>query len=182
MKRLIRNLLRESLGGVECDCCKYFNLYDLSMYGGIEHPIYYIINKGKVVELEYISPEEYLNNIAKGFGMTYDEVLGSAYNEGLAKRYAADMKSGSKFPVGYYVDGKSNQEGRDRAVAAMMLGCDKIPVVKEVEVDSGYIWDFVDKYKDYSRDELDTLFKDKGYNGISGLDWREFQNYINYRL
>jgi hypothetical protein len=195
MKLLIKQILREGLSSQDidsmlnqlksitnCDCCKYFNMDDLSMYGGMEHPIYYMLSKGLVFELEYISPKQYLYKIARGFGVSYDDVLGGAYIDDKAKKYANDMKSGSKFPIGYYVDGKSNQEGRHRAVATMMLGCKLIPVIKQIEVSGDYVRNFVEKYKDYSRDELDSLFKDKGYDGISSLDWREFQNYINYRL
>jgi len=195
MKSYIQKLLREGLSShdidsmlnqlktnIDCDCCKYFDMDNLSMYGGMEHPVYYMINKGLIFELEYISPKQYIYNIARGFGSSYEDTLGGAYNDEKAKKYAEEMKVGAKFPIGYYVDGKSNQEGRHRAVAAMMLGCKLIPVIKQSEISSNYARKFVEEYKDYNKDELDALFKEKGYSGISALDWREFQNYINYRL
>lgn len=196
MKGYILKLLREGLSShdidsmlnqlkniTECDCCKYFDMGELSMYGGIENPLYFMINKHIIQELEYISPKQYIHKIARGFGVSYDDaLLVGAYNDEKAKKYAEEMKSGAKFPIGYYVDGKGRQEGRHRAVAAMMLGCKLIPVIKEFEVNNNYVRRFVEEYKDYDRDKLDLLFKEKGYHGISDLDWREFQNYVNYRL
>ena len=196
MKGYIKRLLREELeshdidsmlnqlkSNLECDCCKYFDMGSLKMYGGLENPLYYMINKREVNELEYINPKQYIHNIARGFGMSYDDAMGYAYNDDKSNKYVEMMKSGSKAPIGYYVDGKSEQEGRHRASSAIKLGCKLMPVVKITKgISNEYIRDFVDTYKGYSREELDKIFKEKGYNGISDLDWREFNNYIKYRL
>lgn len=61
-----------------------------------------MISKHKIEELEFIRPEGYISAIARGFGLSYDDVLGHAYNDEKAMGYSEDMKSGSKFPVGYY--------------------------------------------------------------------------------
>ncbi len=196
MKNYIKRLLREGLdshdidsmlnqikSNLDCDCCKYFDMRSLKNYGGLEHPIYYIINKREINELEYISPEQYIHNIARGFGISYADAMGHVYQDDKAIKYAEMMKSGNKAPIGFYVDGKPNQEGRHRAAAAIKLECKLIPVVKIIEnLSNKYIHDFVDTYKDYTREQMDTLFKEKGYEGITSLDWREFNNYKNYRL
>ena len=194
MKDFIRNKIKEALDGHEidkmlnsikptdCDCCKYFDIDGVYKHGAMEHPLYHIINKSVIFELEYISPKQYIHNIARGFGTSYDDALGSAYSEERGKKYAEAMKNGDKFPVGYYTDNKSDQEGRHRAAAAMMLGCKQIPVIKRIDLNPNYARNFVEKYKDLSREQLDTMFKEKGYHGISDLDWREFSNYVTYRL
>jgi hypothetical protein len=194
MKEFIRNRIREALSGhdidkmlnsikqTDCDCCKYFDMDDMSNFGGMEHPIYFMIEKRYIFELIFMNPKQYIHTIAQGFGVSYDDAMGGAYSEERAKKYAEEMKGGAKFPIGYYVDGKGDQEGRHRAAAAMILGCKQIPVIKKVGISGDYGRRFVEEYKDLSREELDTMFKEKGYHGISDLDWREFTNYINYRL
>jgi hypothetical protein len=196
MKRFIKKLLRENLeshdidsmlnqikSSLDCDCCKYFDMDSLENYGALQHPLYYIINKREINELEYMEPKQYLYTIARGFGISYDDVMGSIYQDDKAIKYAEMMKSGSKAPIGFYVDGDKNQEGRHRAAAALKLECKLIPIVKIVKnLSNEYVNNFVNTYKDYSREQMNTLFKEKGYHGISSLDWREFNNYKNYRL
>ena len=196
MKKYLKKLLRENLeshdidsmlhqlsSNLDCDCCKYFNMESKNIYGGFEHPIYYIINKREINELEYMDPKQYIYAIARGFGISYEDAMNGAYQDEKAIKYAEMMKSGSKAPIGFYVDGKPNQEGRHRAASAMKLGCKLIPVIKIVNgLSNKYVHDFVDTYKDYSREQLDTMFKEKGYDGISDLDWREFSNYVKYKL
>ena len=64
-----------------------------------------------------------------------------------------------------------------------MLNCSYIPVVKIIRgISNDYITKFVTELKGLSREEVDTIYKNKGYHGISDLDWRELNNYINYRL
>lgn len=193
-REFIKNKIKEALDGhdidkmlnsiknTNCDCCGYFDMDSISRYDGMEHPLYYMINKHKVDELVFISPKQYIYNIARGFGTSYEDAMGSAYDEEKAKKYAEEMKNGSKFPIGYYTENKAQQEGRHRAVAAMMLGCKQIPVIVKMEVSHGYIKNFVEKYQNLNKEELDKLFKEKGYHGISGLDWREFKKYVEYRL
>lgn len=196
MKNYIKKILRENLesheidsmlnqlkSNIDCDCCKYFDMDSINIYGGFEHPIYYIINKREINELEYITPEQYLRNIARGFGISYEDSMNGAYQDEKAIKYAEMMKSGSKSPIGFYNDGKPHQEGRHRAAAAIKLGCKLIPIVKITNnLSNEYVNDFVNTFKEYSREQLDTIFREKGYKGISDLDWREFNNYKNYRL
>jgi len=194
MRKYIKKLLREGLDAHEldkmlnsikstsCDCCKYFDMEDTARFTGLEHPIYSMIEKHQIEEIEYISPKQYLYNIANGFGLSYDDVLNSAYSDEKAKRYAEDMKKGDKFPIGYYKVNKADQEGRHRAVAAMILGCKQIPVVKKEEINRNYGHDFIEQYQTLDRPALDAMFKEKGYHGISDLDYRTFKNYIEFRL
>jgi len=196
MKDKIKKLLREGLNThdldsmfhelneiTNCDCCNYFDMDTVNNYGGFENPIYFAINKREIHELEYINPKQYIYVIARGFGISYDDAMGSAYNDEKAIKYSEMMKSGSKAPIGYYVDGKSDQEGRHRAAATMKLGCKYIPVVRMFKnLSEDYIKNYVNDLIGLTREDVDLKFKNKGYHGISNLDWRELNNYITYRM
>lgn len=195
MKYFIKKLLRESLGqnilfkevsvNEPCDCCQYFDFENIEdKYSGLKHPLYFMIEKRKSHRLNHISPKQYIYKIAHGFGgLSYQDVVDSgAVSKDNVKKYAEAMKSGEKFPIGYYTEGSSMQEGRHRALALMELGCEEMPIVVIKDLSNEYVHDFVEEHKDYSREELDKLFKEIGYHGISSLDWREFRRYVEYRL
>jgi hypothetical protein len=197
MKDKIKILLREELDyhqidsmlnqlgtALPCDCCKYFDMDKVELqYGGRENPIYFMIEKNRLEVLEYMKPKSYIYKIASGFGgLSYEDALGGPYNEEKAKKYAEMMKNGSKAPVGYYTEDGDGQEGRHRAMAAEMLGCKAMPVIKREFISPEQARSFVIKNQSLGRRELDQMFKEKGYKGISDLDWRTFSNYIKYRL
>ncbi|MBN1214187.1 MAG: hypothetical protein JXA99_01970 [Candidatus Lokiarchaeota archaeon] len=165
-----------------CDGCQYFEM-DLSksyMYPAYENPIYSLVYKQTVEELEFISPKEYIYKIALGFGnLSYDDAL-LPVSDKLVNKYAEDMKNGDKFPIGYYTDGSSAQEGRHRALALMKLGVEIMPVIKRTNVSKKYIQLEVELIKDFTREELNNYYISKGYNGITDLDWRELQSYLKY--
>lgn len=162
-----------------CDCCHHFEMDNIPM---MDNLLYFLIDKGVLHELVYISPKEYLLRISKGFKQSYEETMGSAYDDNLANKYAKSMAAGDKFPVGYYRDNRPDQEGRHRAAAAMKLGCQKIPVIKITNVTQDYIRDFVISNKSATDDDLNNLVKAKGGEEITDLDLRAFRNYIEYRL
>lgn len=196
-KENIKKLLRENLINNEflkesilfkenenidsCDCCKYFDTNSYSNYDGLTHPLYTIINKSKSFSIKYIDPKQYLYSVARGFGVSYEDSMMHVSDEKI-KKYVNDMKNGDKFPIGYYEDNKPNQEGRHRAVALLEIGCQTMPIVVIKNLSPEQIKKIVLTFKDYSKEELDSKFKNMGYHGISDLDWRELQNYINYRL
>lgn len=161
--------------------CDYF---DMSMvedyYPYTIKPIYGLIAKREKHELVYMSPKEYLETIAKNFGMSYEDTInGGAVNQEAVDKYATAMKSGDKFPVGYYKVDKPLQEGRHRALAALKLGCESMPVVKiTTDVPMSEVMDFVIDNKDKTFEELNDMFP----NGITRLDWNELQSFIKYRL
>jgi len=164
-----------------CDGAKYFDKSSLNKYLGFDKPLYNIIEKRKFQELEFISPKQYIHNIAGGFGVSYEDALGGAYESNISDKYAKEMKNGSKFPVGYYNLDSGSQEGRHRAMACMSLGVKTMPIVKESELTISEVEEYVIKFKDYSKEDLNNYFKDVP-NGITGLDWSELQRYIEYRL
>jgi len=194
MKSEIKRLLREGLiseilfteanENEPCDCCKYFDFKSLENYTGVQNPLYYMINKNKTEKLMYINPKQYIYRIAQGFGgLSYEDVVDSGVvNKDNITKYMESMKNGDKFPIGFYTEGSSGQEGRHRALALMGLGCEQMPIVVISQYPSDKVHDFVLKHKDTSQEELDLVFKNMGYNGISGLDWREFTKYVEYRL
>lgn len=180
-----KDLFKESDMGNNCECCQYFDFDTVEdSFSGLRHPVYYMIEKGESHELKYIQPKQYIYKIARGFGgLSYEDVVDSgAVNKDRVKQYAKEMESGDKFPIGYYRDGESGQEGRHRALALIELGCNEMPVVVIKKVSGDTAREFVSNHKNYSREQLDRLLKEMGYNGVSNLDWSNFRRYIDYRL
>tara|TARA_Y100000385_G_scaffold7527_1_gene8035 strand:+ start:1429 stop:2019 length:591 start_codon:yes stop_codon:yes gene_type:complete len=195
MKQLIKKLLNEGLKSrmideyfikegpdFNCDCCKYFDMESLERFGGFEHPAYYMLEKLKKEKLKYISPKQYIYAIARGFGNLSYEDATAHVNWDNVDKYAEAMESGSKFPIGYYREGESDQEGRHRALAAMKLGCEVMPVIVIKDLDRELADELATSLKGLSKEEIDTKFKEMGYDKLSGLDYRTIKNYIEYRL
>lgn len=190
MKLVIKQLLREALNETKflfkeeseiesCDCCKYFDLNNDNTSGGLDNPLYFLIEKNKSEQLKFITPEDYFKAIAKGFGTTYDEAINSQHiNKENVKKYAEAMKNGVKFKVGYYTEKSSNQEGRHRALALMLLGCKIMPIIVFKTLSDNEVFIILNSLKNMSRIELDNEFKKKGYNGISDLDYSTFLYYM----
>ena len=65
-------------------------------------------------------------------------------------------------------------------MAAMILGCNYMPVVKIEKISRSFGKSFLEEYKDYDFEQMNQLFKnmDKGYKGISDLDWDTFKRII----
>ncbi len=63
-------------------------------------------------------------------------------------------------------------------MAAMMLGCNYMPVVKIEKISRTFGKSVLGKYKDYDFEQMDKMFKEKGYKGISDLDWDTFKRII----
>lgn len=165
---------------VECDGCQYFDFQSLKRYfPGYENPLYSLLWKKTIEELIYISPQEYIENIAKGFKTTVDYQF-NLINNKLVNKYIDDFKNGDKFPIIYYTENRSEQEGRHRAMAMLKMNIKKIPVIRKEYVSDIYIKSIFNKIKNMNRDEVNQYFINKNYNGITDLDWRELKNYIEY--
>lgn len=84
-------------------------------------------NGGRIAEM---SPKEYLQRCAyQIFDSATIESTIAALDDKNVKKYAEQMKSGTKFDMPYLNFASGQQEGRHRAAAAMQLGIDKIPVL-----------------------------------------------------
>jgi len=181
ISNIYKELLNEEMSP-NCDCCKYFDYSNIDdLYSGLRHPLYYMINKGLIHKIINIDPKEYLNRVSKGFNLSSKDTINHIDNDTVIK-YAKAMESGDKFPIGFYTDGGSGQEGRHRALALIHLGCKEMPVVVIRNIDNSEVRSFVEKYKGLTREELDLVVKNMGYAGVSDLDWRDFSAYVNYRL
>jgi hypothetical protein len=180
---LDEGVFMEARIGDPCECCDYFDFDGVKdKFAGLKHPVYFMVEKGESHELKHISPKNYITAIAKGFGLTYDEVIANVPSKAHVKQYSADMKAGKKFEIPWYRKGAGGQEGRHRVLAAMELGCSEVPIVVINSIPDDKVRDFVMKYKDLSREELGKVLKEMGYDGVSDLDWRDFTRYIDYRL
>ncbi len=104
----------------------------------LDDPEYFRRAKKKTARRVQMSPREYIERAIKGFqlhyeGKSFEEVkrlvLGGR-SKSKAEGYAKAMQAGDKFPALSldYTRGFS-QEGLHRAIAAMMLGLETVPVV-----------------------------------------------------
>lgn len=167
------------------NCNDFFDFDSLNMFVEFDKPLYSIVAKRKTAKLVYMSPKQYIYKIAQGFGgLSYDDVVGSgAVVHSNVDKYAEAMKSGAKFPIGYYTKGGDQQEGRHRALAAMKIGCDKMPVIQFMKISDKEFLNVINRLKDKSFDELDVLFKNIGFkNGITRLGYNELKRYIEYNM
>ena len=165
---------------IDCDGCKYFDYTTLkNMYGGLNCPLYYMINKGVIYKLNYMSPKEYLIKVANGFKLSYDETInGIMINKDKINRYIENMKNGDKFPIPHYTIGNSLQEGRHRVLACLKLGCKTIPVVSIEPIDYKTLPSRLAKFKGLSFEEVDNEFKKMGYDGITNLDYKDLTRFF----
>lgn len=164
----------------ECDGCKFFDMD--SIYDNVEFdkPLYSLVSKRKVGNLRYVTPKEYIYKIAMGFGgLSYEDAL-QAYNDEVGNKYAEAMKSGSKFPVGYFTLNSDRQEGRHRAMAAMKLGVNKIPVMELKEVNRDEFIEIIKPYRGKSFEELNNIFINNGHRGISKLGYYDLIRFFDY--
>lgn len=168
--------------GDNCDCCQYFDFNSLENYDGFQNPVYFMVYKHMADELKYIKPKQYIYAIARGYGsLSYEDATSHA-NMDVVQQYANDMKRGDKFPIGYYYEGKASQEGRHRALALINIGCELMPIVVRRDLTAEEVRAFVIEHKDVTFEQLDAIFKEKGYKGITNLDWRDFRAYVDYKL
>jgi hypothetical protein len=167
----------------KCDGCKYFDMNNIgNIYAAYENPIYSLVYKRKIEELIFMKPKQYIYTIAQNFGgLSYDDAISHVSDEKVDK-YVEAMKNGAKFPVGNYQEKSSLQEGRHRAIAMIKLGCETMPIIKiTMDVPNDYINEIVSEIKDMSREELNQYYINKGYQGITNLDWSELHSYIKYK-
>jgi len=165
-----------------CDGCQYFDMDSVMNYPAYKNPLYSLLWKNIIEELDYINPKQYIYKVASNFGgLSYDDAL-IPVRDFIVDEYIKNMKNGDKFPIGYYTTNSSDQEGRHRAVALLKLGCDKMPIIKKTtNVSNDYKLKIVEEIKDMSRKEVNQYYINKGYRGITDLDWRELQNYLKYQ-
>lgn len=94
-----------------------------------KNPEYHKKQKGMQVDLEYMTPREYIKQAEKFIDIKWNDKntrldqFGDTVHE-----YAEAMRMGDKFPTPYLDFRTSGQEGLHRAEAAEMIGIDKIPV------------------------------------------------------
>lgn len=101
---------------------------------------YFKTNKDFVSwKIEHMSPDEYIDRvydaykhivIDDGIPLTRNDII-NGRSKSLIKKYAKDMENGDKFPIPslYYRGTRLGQEGLHRALAAKLIGINKIPVM-----------------------------------------------------
>ena len=174
-------LFEELTHNKEVDGSQYFDFNSIEMNGSFENPIYFMLSKSEKYSLIYISPEEYLKQVAKGFKTSVEDTL-KMVSMPLVDRYVNNMKNGDKFPIGFFIVGSSHQEGRHRAVAMQKLGVTKFPIVKIENLTRKDRDEIALSFKGLTSDEIDIRVKEMGYRGASDLDKRTIKNYLEYSL
>jgi len=170
----------------EIDCSSFFDIDKIYVdYVEFDKPLYSMMYKRKTAKLHYMSPKQYIHNIARNFGVSYDDTVN--YDTNVIKnnvfKYAEAMKKGNKFPVPYYNTDNDYQEGRHRALAAIENGCTLIPVIEFSKISDEDVTKWAYEFKDKSFEELDEIFIDMGFkNGITGLGYGDLNRYIRYNL
>jgi hypothetical protein len=175
MKNYIKTLLREGL-----DNCS--NLFSDSSDNAhhkvaIHDDLYYYVVKKKRVTLEYMSPEEFFDELG---GFEYHSKKNIDYDT-VAKK-VDDINKGIKLDMPYLMyDSYSNNvghEGRHRMVAAMKMGCNRAPVMVERNVSEKDIMDLANKLGDL---ELDDMIKELKAMGFKNFD-EHYMSRIAYIL
>lgn len=95
----------------------------------------YALRKNRPIQLVNMSPDKYIEEVAKGFSayghvVTPQDLIDQRTNSNMFKMMD-DMKAGNKFPTPFieYPKGRSvGQEGLHRALAAKNLGIKEMPV------------------------------------------------------
>ena len=174
-------LFEELNQNIEVDGSEYFDFNSIEMNGAFENPIYFMLSKSEKYSLIYISPEEYLKQVSKGFKTTVEETL-KLVNMSLVDKYVEDMKKGDKFPIGFFIVGSSHQEGRHRAVAMQKLGVTKFPIVKIEHLSSDQRDLIAKSFIGLDPEQINDKVISMGYRGASKLDLNTIKNYIEYRL
>lgn len=165
--------------------CDYFDLNSIFEHVEFYMPLYSIIQKSKTAKLLFMTPDQYIYNIAREFGnISYDDaVSGTFIQKGKVDKYAQLMLKGEKFPVPYFTRGKKLQEGRHRALAAKKIGCEEIPVIEFIPLSFGDCKKIALKLKNRSFDDLNKLFKKMGFkNGITEKGFDDLNSFIKYEL
>lgn len=87
-------------------------------------------HSGRQVKIVNMSPTEYLARSAAGHGLDYDELLAQLGQGDRTQNILKGIFEGESFAMPYldYRNGSFGQEGQHRAMAAAMLGKEKIPV------------------------------------------------------
>ena len=96
----------------------------------MKDPGYMSKKKGMVGEIVWMSPSDYIDRCVEGFKRINEPGrVRQGRDPKLVKQYAHDMKKGDKFPM-LELDyrGGFGQEGLHRAMAAEMIGVNKVPV------------------------------------------------------
>jgi hypothetical protein len=177
MINFIKKLLREGLNENN-DCHNFFDLDSLKRYVEFDMPLYSMVEKHKTAKLLSIPPQQYIYRIAQGFGgLTWADVVdGPQVSKENVKKYSLDMLKGDKFPIPYYTKDGDYQEGRHRALAAMEIGCESIPVIEFIKLNNSDYNNMLKKFKGKSIEELDEIFKRIGFDkGVSVLGYRALQ-------
>ena len=177
----IEIIINEEINNV---CYNYFDLNDKYNYVEFSKPLYSMVSKGRTARLIKLHPKQYLYNIARNFGLSYEDIAESnVVNNEKVSKYSEDMKNGSKFPIPYYNENTSYQEGRHRALAAMKNGCDLIPVIVFNDISNSDKIKWAHLFNNKSFDEINDIFIEMGFEkGITKLGYGDLTRFISYNL
>ena len=100
----------------------------------LRKPEYFKESKGLIGNIEWMSPNEYLNKAADALGISFENFISIVDNKSI-EYYKNKIQKGDTIPMPVVDFSYKGQEGRHRAIAAKELGIKSIPifVVEPVE-------------------------------------------------
>lgn len=160
-----------------------FDMDSKYQYVEFTNPLYCILSKNKSAIIKYMTPRKYLETIAKGFNLSYQDTIDSnAVSDDLVDRYANDMLRGDKFPLPFIRRDTSLQEGRHRTLAAMKIGVKEIPVIEFFYLTYDEVKNIAYGLKNKSENEVERFLIDRGFDRFTALDKRELVNVFKYKF
>lgn len=105
---------------------------DMPMYDDMLKDPEYAKQKGHSFEVEWMRPDDYIQQSAEGFGSSYNRLQQTRMDTGKVGEYAGLLRSGHTFPMLVLHttgDKRFTQEGLHRAFAAKEVGFEKVPVM-----------------------------------------------------
>jgi hypothetical protein len=145
-------------------------------------PLYYLVNKNVKAYTKWMSPDDFLKELSFDYRETINMLENNIEHVNSLKK---KMEEGIKIDRPYlmYVGRMiPEHEGRHRAYAAKKLGQELIPVTIYELVSNKYVNNFIEENGNKTFEELDEMFKDKGYKGISDLGFRTITNIYKSRF
>lgn len=170
---IFENIVKE-----EASCNLFSDRFGTSYYDGVMmKDLYYFVQKRIKGKIVWMSPDEYIETVAKIQHNTVADQLRFVRQDNV-EMLLGKMKEGVKMDLPYiYFRGNSGeQEGRHRVIAAKKYGCISIPVGIFKDVTDGEILDIAIEIAGMEMDQAKQKLLELGFKNVDDY------NMVNYTL
>ena len=186
MKHLKKYIKYEKIEENHSSCNYFGDKFEVSPYDDVFRlPLYFYVYKYMTGKIVYMTPDEFLEKLSwKDFPYEEQVKMLEDHSDHVNKLVNL-MKSGEKFPIPYLicdVNGYCDHEGRHRSWAAKKLGCKKIPVGVFQRLTRKDVLNFVKEHGEKSFEEINDLFKNMGFNGITNLGYNDMKRFYKMNI